>query len=97
MHVITSTKVQLQPHIGWGAAARAHVPTLFRILETIGRTAPKKKYAVRDPLGKRFTESPISQAFYKKLMSGYMCTCARAHPIFRISGTAGRIALKITE
>ena len=49
---------------------------LFRISETAGRIALKfGTYAVRDPLVKRFTESPIM------LIVGDTCTCARAHPL----------------
>ena len=61
-----------------------HVPTcrgtLFRILETAGRIG----FAVRDPLAWRFIK-----------VNGGAQVCTRAHPIFRISKAAGRIALKV--
>ena len=72
-----------------------HVRTPFRISETAGRIALNfGTYAVRDPLDKRFTESPIMLAFCR---SSWWGTRARAHVLTRLpfSGTAGRIALEI--
>ena len=70
--------------------------TLFHILETVGHIVPKlfmwldtyKLHVLhRDPLARRLTE--LNGGVYVR---DHVCTCA---PRFRISGTAGRIPLKI--
>ena len=69
---------------GWGASVRAHMCTPFRYLGSSWADYAEIWYVVRDQLGKQLTQA-------KDGVHLHVRTCV---PLFHISGTVGRIALK---
>ena len=78
--------------LGWDTAARAHVRTRFSCLGNGWTDCAENWYAVRDPLESVLQRSRLAKRFTE--VDGGVHVHVRPPP-FRISGTAGRIALKI--